>query len=344
MNYVARSGARRNAFTLVELLVVIAIIGILVSLLLPAIQAARESARRSKCVNSLRQVLLACQNFESTHRKLPRGGIDIGWCDPMHPIYGGGQQQFVRNQSGLLTLLPYLEQSDIYSLLRIDEAVANGPDSYNYNKNIAPLKGNPETNGNAKLMTTVLDIFLCPSDAAPIQITEDLSSYCRPSPNIVNGGLTNYDLIVSYYDYYYCNWHQAGRDQPDRIYMFGFRGQTKTRNVTDGMSKTVMVAETTRSVYNGCPLAWGYRGLTMAGIDIGHNWPTRQINDWYWYVPPGHMAVGKLSTWGTAGSLHPGGAHYGMGDGSVHFVSEAIETTVSRRLASIAEGVPAEIN
>jgi prepilin-type N-terminal cleavage/methylation domain-containing protein len=332
-----------GGFTLVELLVVIAIIGVLVALLLPAIQAAREAARRSQCLNNVRQVLLACHNYESAQQALPRGGVDVGWCDPMHPWFGGGQQSFVLNQSGMLRLLPYLEQSALSSQIKLEEAVANGPESFNYNNNRAPLKGNPVTNGNAQLMTTVIPTFLCPSDGAPSQMPEDEGAYCRPSPNIVSGGLTSYDFSVSYYDYYYCNWLESGQDPPDRTYMFGLRGTVKSGRVTDGMSNTVMVAETTRSVSNGCPLAWGYRGSAMTGVDVGHNWPTRQINDWYWAVPKAQVAIGQLSTWGTAGSLHPGGTHYGLGDASVRFVNESIDTTVSRRLASIAEGLSANI-
>ena len=166
------------------------------------------------------------------------------------------------------------------------------------------------------------------------------NSYCRPSASIVAGGLTNYDFIVSYYDYYYCNWQPTASS--DRKYMFGLRGESRVADVTDGLSNTFMIGETTRAVYNGCPLAWGYRGFAMTGVDAGHNWPTRQINDWYWYVPPDLIRIGQLSTWGTVGSLHPGGVHFGMGDGSVRFVNETIETTVSRRMCSMSEGVLAD--
>jgi prepilin-type N-terminal cleavage/methylation domain-containing protein len=326
-----------RGFTLVELLVVIAIIGILVALLLPAVQSSREAARRTQCASNLKQVVLACHNYESTNKRLPRGGIDIGWCDPSHGTSGGGQQMQVLNQSGMLVLLPFLEEDAVYSKLNLKEAVANGTDSFGFNGNEAPLKGDPAANGNALLMTTTLSVFLCPSDPYPAQVTGDMPSFCRPSPSVIAGGLTNYDFSVSYFDYYYCDWRQSGED--DRIYMFGVRGMSRFKDVTDGLSKTIMIGETTRAVYNGCPLAWGYRGWGMTGVDVGHNWPTRQINEWYWSVPRARVEIGRLATWGTAGSFHPNSAHYGMGDGSVRLVNDGIQTTVSRSIASIAEGV-----
>lgn len=330
-------GWRRTGFTLVELLVVIAIIGILVGLLLPAVQAAREAARRMQCSNNVKQLALACHNFESTSKKLPKGAVDVGWCDPTHPTYGGGQASQALNQSGLISLLPFIEQNNVYQNLKLDEAVANAVYSFNENNNTAPLVGDPVTNGNAQLMTNPLNVFLCPSDNNPTQLQANNNSYCRPSPNVVGGALTNYDFVVSYYDYYYCNWSATG--SPDRKYAFGLRGQSRFGDLTDGLSNTFVVGETTRAVYNGCPLAWGYRGFAMVGVDAGHNWPTRQINDWYWSVPANLVRPGQLATWGTVGSLHTGGAHFGLGDGSVRFVSEVIETTVSRRMASRSEGV-----
>ena len=97
----------KGGFTLVELLVVIAIIGILVALLLPAIQAARESARRTQCQNHLKQLGLACINFESAHGALPSGGWDWHWMGDPDQGYGEDQPG-----SWLFSVLPYIEESN----------------------------------------------------------------------------------------------------------------------------------------------------------------------------------------------------------------------------------------
>src|SRR5262245_40847933 len=101
----------RRAFTLVELLVVIAIIGILVALLLPAIQSAREAARRSQCQNNLKQVSLAFMNFESSQKQLPSGGWGFLWTGD--PDMGNGEKQ---PGGWAYTLLPYLEDSAVFGI------------------------------------------------------------------------------------------------------------------------------------------------------------------------------------------------------------------------------------
>lgn len=164
-------GARRRGFTLVELLVVIAIIGILVGLLLPAVQAAREAARRMQCSNNLKQLGLAMMNYESTHRKFPMAGmVDADF-------------------SVQARLLPYVEQSNLNNLLDYSLPAFTGP----YNAKVP----NPAF---VKAFATPLPLFLCPSDAAPsvTTLTVNGTAYSYGGLNYMvsygSGTSTNYDL------------------------------------------------------------------------------------------------------------------------------------------------------
>jgi prepilin-type N-terminal cleavage/methylation domain-containing protein/prepilin-type processing-associated H-X9-DG protein len=134
----------RRGFTLIELLVVIAIIAVLIALLLPAVQAAREAARRSQCVNNLKQIGLGLHNYHSTNNKFPMGATQS-------PINGPGDiNTSWSGWSAQALMLPYLEQSPLYSAANFQWGI----DPYN-DKCFFP---------NSTVATTVVNIFLCPSD------------------------------------------------------------------------------------------------------------------------------------------------------------------------------------
>lgn len=308
--------SRVSGFTLVELLVVIAIIGVLIALLLPAVQAAREAARRTQCQNNMRQIGLALHSYHSARKRFPPGGTDYGWCQ--HPEDGGSE--IIRNGNGLLQLLPFLEQTNLYE--RFDSNHATFDTLHGNNDCCSPttaageLLGDPAASGNMDLTQQQLPVFSCPSD---------IGDPFLPT----GGGKTNYDFSASQ-EFTCKHW---SRENPARQRMFGENSTTRSANVTDGLSHTVALVETLRDVFNGDTAAWGYRDWVMVGIDLGEN----DINAWIW---PGKIAEprrSQLRNYASAGSLHGDGTHILMADGSAHYLLESTDQVIRERLAAMAD-------
>jgi prepilin-type N-terminal cleavage/methylation domain-containing protein/prepilin-type processing-associated H-X9-DG protein len=324
-----RTGRDRSAFTLIELLVVIAIIAILIGLLLPAVQKVREAALRSTCQNNLKQLGIALHNYESTQHVLPPAGKGYGWCNVFGPYQGDPQ---IYNLNGLSLLLPYLEQGNLDT--HLNRAQAMSPQNTGYccgdtGNTQGTIVGNPVTNGNAALMGTKLSVFLCPADNGnPLQ---PAGSAYGPGANFA-GAKTNYDFITSTSDFN-CNcWRVTA---PTARTMFGENSTTRLTDVSDGLSTTIAFGETTLEVYNGRTASWGYRGWVMTGIDLRYG-----INNWSFTSTTGPIPpiVGRLGSWGRAGSLHAGGAHFCFADGSVHFINQDTNITLLTYLGYMADG------
>lgn len=310
--------SRIRAFTLIELLVVIAIIAILVSLLLPAVQQAREAARRTQCKNNMKQLGLALHNYHDTHQVFPPSSIAKGQCNT------GTANPIVLNASGWTMLLPFLEQSNIYNQYNHNQAAGH------YIAGALPgvLRGDAVTSGNAALVSQRLAAFNCPSDPGNPFLETTSPNYSIKSGSPFAGAKTNYDFSVIN-DYYGCNNWPAQSAITRRI--FGDNSRSSFRDITDGTSNTVAIAETRFDVYNGrCP-AWGYRGWVMIGIDLG----TYPINETTY---SGIQRAPSLGSWAYSGSYHVGGCQVVLGDGSVRFISQNIDTTTRRNLAAMADG------
>jgi prepilin-type N-terminal cleavage/methylation domain-containing protein/prepilin-type processing-associated H-X9-DG protein len=335
----------RTAFTLIELLVVIAIIAILIGLLLPAVQKVREAAQRTKCQNNLHQIVTACHNFESAYRVLPPAGKGYGWCNNSTTWVGDTE---IINMNGFVLLLPYLEQTGLFAQLNINSAFSNQNTAYccpgslwgNTPQGAAPggtLVGNSATNGNGQLMTIRLPIFRCPSDNGDERLPA--STAYGTGTGSIRGQKSNYDFISPQTELSACNfWRNA---PADRKYIFGQNSACRFTDIVDGTTSTFMFGETTLNVFNGTTSAWGYRGWVHTGID-----PAAGINDWTFFPPSGPIQVirGRLGSWGRAGSLHPGGCHFAMADGAVRFARETSDVTTLRRMATIMETIPAEVD
>jgi prepilin-type N-terminal cleavage/methylation domain-containing protein/prepilin-type processing-associated H-X9-DG protein len=318
---------RRSGFTLVELLVVIAIIGVLIALLLPAVQAAREAARRMHCTNNMKQLGLALQNFHAARQKFPYAGADYGWCQ--YPNLGGSFQ--IRNWNGLVFLLPYLEQQTIYD--RFDQnhpaanTVAGNDECCSPTTTRGALIGDAVASGNAKLSSEIITMLLCPSDTGEIFLP--MSVFYSAGAGMA-GAKSNYDFSSS--GSYQC---KSWQKQPETKWrLFGENTQFSDKDVTDGLSNTIAFAETMRNVYNGYTSAWSFRGWAMVGIDVGEN----LINVYTW---PGVIAnpdPSQLRSFACAGSNHGDGANMLFADGSIHFLSEDTDRVILERLSAIADG------
>lgn len=314
---------RKLGFTLVELLVVIAIIGILIALLLPAVQAAREAARRSQCTNNLKQLGLALHNYHDVNKAFPAVGYARGWSDPAG-IAGGANDlaegPTTLNHNSWVSLAPFYEQQAIYSAYNFRGAACG------YIRNSArPLPGGIVDPANIAVAKTNLPIFRCPSDSwDPLN---KVSTAYSPDGTAANRSYrTNYDFSAYKTVSSDFNWWPRLTDRRYK-YMFSTNTCSTVADITDGTSNTVAVVETVHNVINGDCAAWAFRGWVMTGIDISEG-----INQWQWpvlgawYTGDRTVRAGQLFDWGNAGSLHPGGCNVCMADGSVRFLSETMES------------------
>ncbi|MCA9035733.1 MAG: DUF1559 domain-containing protein, partial [Planctomycetaceae bacterium] len=327
---------------------VIAIIAILIALLLPAVQQAREAARRTQCKNQLKQLALACHNYHDAFGMFPMsssadGSLDTG------DMPGSTANKVQRlNHRGWIGVLPFIEQASLYT--SINTSGATGSYNRGGSPELPPPFNDPNTNGNAQWVSKSLTAFLCPSDSGNTHYTGATVNYVI-SPTAQAAGfyapLINYDFSVQRYSNSMTLW--SNRTKASRR-MFGLQSNSRIRDVTDGTSNSVMLLESTREVVNGINQSWGHSKWVGNGLDLAVADPGaasapnfRKINYWTccpWWAPPNTKTVAdnRLRDWGTVGSLHTGGAQAALGDGSVRFLSENTDGTVLNNLAFIADG------
>jgi len=304
---VARIALRRRGFTLVELLVVIAIIGILIALLLPAIQAAREAARRSQCTNHLRQIGLAVIGFEDTNKRYPPGAYWYG-NDP-------------RNRGSILIyILPYLELTDLYN-------------AFDYTKQI----DSQTYKGSSILIdTTRIPVYICPSDTKVVtsdnRSAVNYAASSGPTKHIDNSNCSCSE---------WSNWNQYGlapySQAKNFAGVFHRRGDpTKQREITDGLSNTIFFGEVRPGCGQHVARSWGNsnngQGLTSTLIPINYDTCSSDA------ATPGCKRWCNWSTELGFKSAHSGGANFLMGDDSVHFFTEDIDHWNFQYLGAKADG------
>jgi prepilin-type N-terminal cleavage/methylation domain-containing protein len=331
------SHRRRLGFTLVELLVVIAIIGILVALLLPAVQAAREASRRSQCANNLKQHGLAIQNYHDVHKVCPPALLNSG----RRNVAGN----IVRNTTGWAMMLPQFENEAAFNRYNFN-VCSNNSNPYGLN-----LQGDESINS---AITTARYSFLeCPSSPVSYEPNNRNAStgiaitdfYWRTKAR-----RTNYLFASGAFTDYDADWDTIQGDI--RRGMFGNNGAAKLSSLVDGLSSTIGVGEATGEQVRGGKYdpnygPWGLSGLHTCchgraySSGTGYNTTisyiasdkqTTAINS------PYNGNTNRRSYAWTFNSLHPIGAQFVYADGSVHFLNETMDFATFLRLNYIADG------
>jgi len=326
----------KPAFTLVELLVVIAIIGILVALLLPAVQSAREAARRMSCANNLKQIGLAVHTFESNYGRLPPGHLA--------PIQ---HEQYLTNAAshqllGTLThILPYMEQSNIHNLIQ----TSPDPDI------IAPWWGNNASTVAASRLK--VKGFTCPSTNAyemPNRVAFAVGTYVDLSKgeagtvaSVVTNTNSQWDIYLSMGRTNYLG--SAGFVGNITPFTLTATDATKLGTATNTPIKEFEGVFTTRSKTRFATITDGSSNTLMIGEAIGGRVNGKLDHAFAWMGAahlctfPGLLEQGKPSrSWGSFSSEHPGTVQFVFGDGAVHHVSTSIDFAVYQRFAGIKEG------
>ena len=294
----------RSGFTLVELLVVIAIIGILIALLLPAVQSAREAARRMQCSNNLKQIGLALHNYHTTHRSLPYGAnFPSG--------YGG---------TWAAMILSFLEQQNVY-------------DQFDFSKPIGHADNLPAAR-------TVISSYICPSDS----VDDPLMGGRIQTPNTNAAGSMGLwyptsmgptrDGTSPSVSCVFCpdgvgSFCCADTSDygPDGVgIMDRYSRVVRFSAITDGLSNTLMAGETlpAQCTFNG---AYNHN-FPINGTTIPLNTFEESVDGWnnLWYTACGFK------------SRHPGGANFLICDGSVHFLSDTIDYRLYNELGTRGGG------
>jgi prepilin-type N-terminal cleavage/methylation domain-containing protein len=313
------SRRRFRGFTLIELLVVIAIIAILVALLLPAVQQAREAARRTQCKNNLHQIGLALHNYEGSVRVFPPSSTtplptlaQLGMGAHAHGVWdwpaGGPNDPIIHLHSFASLILPYMDGANLYNII-------------NYNVSSLAVE-------NRKAASQLLPFYLCPSYSGkqysddPLYVTTVGYSQFAIRNYVALGAKTVFGL--------------SGASPAEGIMYPG--SKSGFRDIPDGASNTVLIAETreeTAAVWiDGTSAAVAARWCDLASPTYTGN--TVAIN-YHPYFQGGVFPNSIGQIWGPS-SQHTGGAHHLFADGSVHFLSDSMDVLVYDAVASARGG------
>ncbi|MCH7726216.1 MAG: DUF1559 domain-containing protein [Planctomycetes bacterium] len=330
--------SRRRGFTLVELLVVIAIIGILIALLLPAVQAAREAARRADCTNNLKQIALGIQMHHDTFKRFPPGVASNR--RPTFGTHRGGQW----GASWMVYILPYIEQSAIFN--------SRGFSPMNQQYNRVDIRRAIGDLANPKYPQ--ISTYRCPS--SPLTRTRSFSSPQSMIPDYMAmsgtrrgyGGTPNRRNV---------DWRSNGSGDTGLNGMFGYETKYRFADITDGSAFTMGVAECGQWLFRNSNDRRDHRpgrqhGFAMGCSNIGQRWMNTSTLRWgvnYCTNPNRPCNTNARGIHANTGnnspirSAHPAGAMMASMDGSVHFLATITEATVLGRLACRNDALVVEV-
>jgi prepilin-type N-terminal cleavage/methylation domain-containing protein len=303
---------RQRGFTLIELLVVIAIIAVLVALLLPAVQQAREAARRSSCKNNLKQVGLAIANYHDTAQTFPPGSVAL----PNGTVNTG--------TGWGIALLPFLDQSPLYnqynsSLLNVDPA-------------------------NMPVLQQKVTVYNCPSDINVGQLQTPGSGPALPAAPLNKVAVSTYRAVAGvssncsdFWDgqYAFGNLIRTYRGPIHCVDSNTGQGCERVASCIDGLTSTLFVGEWSSINTPSRLTFWGfsYAQYTMSG-------PSNPVCVPYNFGLPDYIAMGNGNNGSKRafGSFHVGGVQFVLGDGSVRFISSNINAPTLIALCTVAGG------
>lgn len=301
--------AARAGFTLIELLVVIAIIAVLIALLLPAVQQAREAARRSQCKNNLKQIGLAIHNYHDISDRIPMGYIDTATVTNATTQDGGW--------SWSAQILAQLDQANLFN---------------QFDFRFHPHGKLANEAGNTLAGTTPLSVFSCPSDIKP---NTRKSGSSDPNATSTANGVVDAVATTSYvgnsgpFNANFCDQSSPGYQSVRSVGAFRVNLSLRFRDFTDGLSNTLLVGEThwnqTRnnllygSVQNG-------GGADCTDLSEFRTNPYNHLRSTNTFLNA-TAAQYPVKYFTAFASMHTGGAHFLMGDGSVRFITQSIQNT-----------------
>ena len=303
---------RCRGFTLVELLVVIAIIGILIALLLPAVQAAREAARRSQCENNVKQLGLGQLMFHDAHRHLPLG-----------LVWGGGNSITYNppRSNWCYHIFPFIEENNVYQLLPQPAAAQSQWEPW----------WSAEANNPNGPTRQIISTFLCPSDDGILTETQGWGVFTMANYHVFFGG---------------ANLGDASTIADNRQAAFGINYGARLGKISDGTSKTLLMGEYLRShgaTNDQRGLLWGDQpgyGHIYANFSPNTGTPDLIYVGWCDNQPqlnlPCISGDGGPNNTAAARSRHAGGVNVVLADGSVQFMADEIDNNTWRALATMA--------